>query len=250
MRHRDGSRTTRVPAAVRCTPVRAGTRINRAAAALLLLGSLGLAACMTGERASIDTSPGANLNADTTPADSDTGVSVPATAEALALLFGQAADGPETVVYSIQPTGSEATVEATVSRDQTRSVVSIREIQYRSDGSGPRTCRASVSTCTQGFNSQPLSDLNVTARFWGPSVRQELRSPSLAARIGPIRTTQETVAGQAATCIEVPGPQLTDRYCAFASGMLARKSTARVTIEVTSYSATFDEALWAEFAQR
>lgn len=206
---------------------------------------------MTGERASIDTS----VSPDTTlftgeSAPSVTGPSGPATAATLALLFGQATNAPETATYEIRPTGSSESVQATVSRDATRTVVTIRDLQYRSDSSGPRTCRTSTQVCTQGFNSQPLSDLNITAQFWGPSVRQELRSPTLAARIGPIRTTQETIAGQPATCVDVPGPQVTDRYCALASGLLAQKSTARVSIELGSYGETFDESAWAEFADR
>lgn len=224
------------------------TRTPAAVAAAALLAALGLSACLTGERASIDTSNAPETTLGTI--DSVAAAAGPATAEALALVFGQAASGPETASYVIRPTGSTESVDAVVSRDATRTVVRIRDIQYRSDPTGPRTCRTTTNSCTQGFNSQPLSDLNITAQFWGPSVRQELRSPTLAARIGPIRTTQATIAGQSATCVDVPGPQVTDRYCALASGLLAQKSTARVTIEVSSYSTTFDESMWAEFADR
>jgi hypothetical protein len=203
---------------------------------------------MTGERASIDSS--ATLGPATDAVDttvSTPGTVGPATAEALADLLGRAASGPETATYEIRPTGGTATTEAIVSRDTTRIVVSIRDVQYRSDATGPRTCRRSTGTCTQGFNSQPLSDLNVTAQFWGPSVRQELRSPTLAARIGPIRTTETAIAEEPARCVDVPGPQLTDRYCALTTGLLAQKTTARVEIVLTSYDPTFDEALWAEY---
>lgn len=215
---------------------------------MVLLPAVGLlSSCFTGERASIDpdaTLPNSGESSDTTV---DNGL--PTSAQQLADLLGTPATAPETATYEITPTSQSTPVVAVVSRTEGRVVVSIRDVQYRTDEGGPATCRrtGAVGTCTPGFNAQPLSDLGISALFWGPSARQELRSPTLAARIGPIATSQAEIAGQASTCIDIPGPQVTERYCALPSGLLAAKSTARVVITLTSYTQTFDESLWAEF---
>lgn len=203
-----------------------------------------LSSCFTGERASIDST--ATLPNDGEPSDTAVDSGLPTSAKQLADLLGSPATSPETATYEITPTSQSTPVVAVVSRDQGRTVVSIRGVQYRTDDSGPSTCRSEATTCSRGFNSQPLSDLGISAQFWGPSARQELRSPTLAARIGPIATSQAQIAGQTATCIDIPGPQVTERYCALPTGMLAAKSTARVVITLTSYTATFDESLWSE----
>ena len=221
---------------------------HRITASALLIGGLTvLAGCFTGERASIDV--GATL-----PPTSVTGAtgaaSLPTSAEQLAELLGTPAKGPETATYEITPTSQSTPVLAVVSRTNGRVVVSIRDVQYRTDESGPVTCRTTTQACTPGFNAQPLSDLGITALFWGPGARQELRSPGLAARIGPIAATTAEILGQRVACIDIPGPQVTERYCALPTGMLAAKSSARVVITLSAYTATFDDALWLEFADR
>lgn len=229
--------------------MRLAARSPLLAAGLGLTLVIGLAGCFTGERASIDPN---QSKPDVTEAPIDTaptvsGPSGPQTAASLATLFGKPATGPETATFELRPTTQSEPITAVVTRDATRTVVSIRDVQYRSDENGPSTCRRTTKVCTRGFNAQPVSDLNITAQFWGPSVRQELRSPTLASRIGPVKTSNETLAGQAALCIDVPGPQVTDRYCALSTGMLAQKTTARVVITLVTYAATFDETLWSEF---
>ncbi|MSW20785.1 MAG: hypothetical protein F2873_07780 [Actinobacteria bacterium] len=229
--------------------MRTSARSLLAALGILTVSISMLSACFTGERATVDTSETMPSPVSTTLEAPDTTIppGAPKTAAALASLFGAPAKGPETATFEIRPTDQAETVTAVVTRDATRTVVSVRDVQFRSGAAGPSTCRQQTDVCTPGFNSQPLSDLGITAQFWGPSVRQELRSPTLAARIGPVTTTDTTIAGQVAVCIDVPGPDLTVRYCALPTGMLASKSTARVAIELVAYSDTFDEQLWAKF---
>jgi len=233
--------------------VRLAARSPLLAATVATTLALGLTGCFTGQRASIET--GATMPPPTSAASETTvpGVTDPAgpkTAAALADLFGIPAKAAETATFEIRPTTQTEPITAVVTRDADRVLVSIRDLQFRSDANGPSTCRRATSTCTRGFNAQPLSDLNISAQFWGPSVRQELRSPTLASRIGPVQTSRSTIADQPALCLEVPGPQVTDRYCALGSGMLAQKTTARVVITLVSYTTTFDETLWAEFPSR
>lgn len=226
-------------------PVRRLVPLTAVAAAGLLLS-----ACFTGERPSFD--PTVTIDTQGTAAGASgpgtIAEGLPSTPAELAALFGARASGAETAAFEIRPTSSTAKpVLATVSRDLTRLVVSIREIQYRTDERGPQTCRTTTQSCTRGLNSQPLSDLQISAQFWGPAIRQQLESPALAARIGPIRTTQATIAEQLAVCIDVPGPQVTDRYCALPTGMLAALSTAAVTVTLVDYLPEFDESLWEAF---
>lgn len=212
--------------------------------------SLMLSACFTGERPSFD--PTDTIGTESAPADASGPGTItdglPSTPAELAALFGARASGPETATFEIRTTSATGDpVVATVSRDLTRLVVSVRDLQYRTNERGPRTCRNATKSCTRGLNSQPLSDLLITAQFWGPAIRQQLESPALAARIGPIRTTQSQIAEQLAVCIDVPGPQVTDRYCALPTGMLAALSTAAVSITMVDYVPEFDEQLWAVF---
>ena len=87
MRRRGGSRTTRVPAAVRCDPVHRASRRQVSIGGLVLLASfsvVSLTACFTGERASIDTSPDAAPTSIVSDSGPDTTLfPVPATAQEL-----------------------------------------------------------------------------------------------------------------------------------------------------------------------
>lgn len=210
-----------------------------------------LAACFTGERPSFDPTDtlGTRNGASGVSGPGTIADGLPTTPAELAKLFGTRARGRETATYEIRPTSSSGSaVVATVSRDTGRLVVQVRNIQYRTDSSGPRTCRDTSKSCTRGLNSQPLSDLLITAQFWGPAIRQQLESPTLAARIGPTQTTQAEIADQLSICIDVPGPQVTDRYCALPTGLLAALRTAAVTITMTDYVPDFDEELWAKYS--
>lgn len=223
----------------------------RKTASLLAVASAAimLSACFTGERPSFapdDTLAPANNTGESGPAS--VADDLPSDPKALAALFGSAARAPETATYEIRPTGSsEPAVVAVVSRDAERLMVSVRDIQYRVESGNPLTCREATQSCTRGLNSQPLSDLNIGAQFWGPAIRQQLQSPTLASRIGPVRTTEAQIAGQLSICIDVPGPQVTDRYCALPTGLLATLNTAAVSITLTSYEPSFDETRWAAF---
>jgi hypothetical protein len=220
------------------------------AAAVALIFAGALSACFTGQRSSYapdDTAGAADATGVTGPESTATAPSGATGPTAFASLFGAPARTPETATYSIRPTTGTGTVTAIVSREAGRTVVSVRNVQYRTSASGPTTCRLETNSCTKGFNAQPISDLNISAQFWGPGVRQELRSPTLAARIGPVTTHSATFAGQSSTCIDVPGPQVTEQYCALPTGMVAHKNTARVEITLVAYSATFDDSLWSSF---
>lgn len=223
----------------------------RKSASLLAVASasLLLTACFTGERASFAPDDSVALASDSgASGPASVADNLPSDPKALAALFGTAARAPETATYEIRASGSsEPPVQAVVSRDVERVLVSVRDVQYRVTSGNPVTCREATQSCTRGLNSQPLSDLSIGAQFWGPAIRQQLQSPTLASRIGPVRTAEAQIAGQLSICIDVPGPQVTDRYCALPTGLLATLTTAAVSITLTSYEPSFDETLWAAF---
>lgn len=209
-----------------------------------LIGAVSfLAACATGERPSYapddGTSSGASGITSTTAAS---GVD----ASVLAL-FNTSLAVSETAKYEIHQTLQGITAPATFTRDATRTILDVRDVQFRNSGGKRETCNRSSMSCRLGFAEQRLSDLQISSGFWGPAVLEALTSPTVTARIGPITTDSDTVAGQAVTCVSIPGPSRVDRYCALPSGTLASMDTAAVTITLTSYESSFDSSLWDEY---
>jgi hypothetical protein len=210
-----------------------------------------LSGCFTGKRAAStpDTSPAA-------PATSVDGATGPTTTvetspilETVAVLLGQSAKSPETATYSVRPTSRSTATPVTVSRDADRTVVSIRNIEYRITARGSRTCRRDTHKCVPGLDAQPISDLLISATFWGPAARQALRAPGMVAKGSSATTSTLAVAGQSAMCVTIPGPNVNERYCALPTGMLAAENTVRVDIALTTYNREFAQALWDEFPE-
>jgi hypothetical protein len=213
-----------------------------------------LTACQTGERPSFDAS------SDRSPADRDTAPAVEAATAHTPDNAGSAASerpgmpaalfitsgAAETATYEVRQSSQGVTAVVTVSREPGRTVVEVRGTQFREEDGERQTCNVDTNVCEPEFAEQRLSDLQISTGFWGPAVRRELESPTLDARIGPLEYEPDTYAGQTATCVVVPGPSRTDRYCALPSGLLAAKATAAVSIELVDYHTGFDEALWAK----
>jgi hypothetical protein len=184
-------------------------------------------ACQTGERPTY-----------IEPTDS----TVPAYAD----LFDTSSAVAETIVYRIEQTFQQIPATAVLSRDASRFVLDVRNTQYR-DSDGERlTCNRDSKECQAGHDEQRISDLSITTGFWGPTVHQRLSGGGPTGRIGPVTTSREPVGDQTATCVSVPGPDRTDRYCALDSGVLASMDTAAVTIELVERRPGFDESLWGE----
>jgi len=199
-----------------------------------------LTACQTGERPSFETVPS---DEGATPADQDDSGPSPQVDAFISLLDTPPPDG-ETATYEIVQVAQGVSATATVVRDAVRTAVDVRDTQFRESAGRQETCGGVSGACAPGYAEQRLSDLQITTGFWGPALRQTLRSPTLEYRIGPITTTSETIAGQPATCIAIPGPSRVDRYCVLASGIAATIETAAVTVNLTDYEATFDESRW------
>lgn len=199
-----------------------------------------LTACQTGERPSFDTVPS---DSGAAPADQDDSGPSPELTAFIELLSSPPPPG-ETATYSIVQATQGVTAAATLVRDSDRTALDVRDAQFRESDGQQETCERASGVCASGYAEQRLSDLQITSGFWGPALRTTLASPTLAARIGPITTFSRTIAGQQATCIEIPGPSRVDRYCVLPSGIVATVETAAVNVELTEYRASFDESIW------
>jgi hypothetical protein len=195
---------------------------------------------LTGQRPSFD--PGVTAAPGTTAPARATGVS-----DEILALFDSSTVEPFTAVYRVRQTAQQVTATAILTRDATRTALDIRDVQFRESGGQRQTCNRSSNFCQPGYAEQRLSDLQITSGFWGPSVKDALRSPALNARIGPITTVKDTLAGQGVTCVNIPGPGRVDRYCALDNGVLASMDNAAVSVTLMEYRSTFDQQVWDEF---
>jgi hypothetical protein len=219
--------------------------------------AVALTACQTGERPSFDTSESGAAPTTASAGETTREVATPDTPDNASGrrprnasdLFDTSSAVTETAVYEVTQAAQQLRAVITVSREPGRSIVEVRGLLFRERDGVRETCNTGTEVCEPDFAEQQLSDLQITTAFWGPAIQSELESPAMDARIGPLTTSDETIAGQRATCVAVPGPSRSDRYCALASGTLALKDTAAVTIDLVEYRTTFDEALWNRFPE-
>ena len=206
---------------------RTGSLLAALAAVTVLTG------CMTGERPSLGTAPTA-AGTETGDANVDT---------VLALL-----DSVSTAVFTAQYNatvrfgGTVTPVRATQSAPDRRSVT-VGDVRYITDASGSRTCTVSTSSCADGTNPQPISNTGVTTDLVFGDVAKRLRRFA-GSRVGATTLTQSTIAGQAATCVDLPVGTGVSTYCALDNGVLARLVDGDVTVEMTSYVASADDTLF------
>ena len=154
------------------------------------------------------------------------------------------ADDSFVATYVITPSSADEPTAATVTRTGDGVVTAqIGSVVYTSNPDGrTTTCVADGTNCDDFANDARISDLAVTHLFWGPSFERRLQTDS-GRRIGTSGLSEATIAGQAATCVEVKVPSSleavgTVTYCAIEPGLLARYYGADVLIEMSSFQST------------
>jgi hypothetical protein len=91
-----------------------------------------------------------------------------------------------------------------------------------------------------GFDPQRISDTGVTYEFYAADTAKRLRRDAVA-KVGPATASTQAIAGQNATCVDVPVTGGTAVYCALDSGLLAKLDDGDVLVTLTLYGATVDE---------
>lgn len=140
-----------------------------------------------------------------------------------------------TATYTITPTISDTSTEATVRQMDGRREITIGNVAFVIDGDVATTCRIETQECVDFVDDAAVSDLNVTHRFWGRSFADRLHVDANR-NIGPAEGRLDTIAGQPAACADVPVVGGTVSYCALDAGVVGRYLGADVTIELTSFS--------------
>lgn len=125
----------------------------------------------------------------------------------------------------------------------TRRSTTVGDVRYISDDAGSRTCSVSAATCTPTIDAAATSNTGVTPDFVFGDVAKRLRRDALA-RIAPTTASTLEIAGQQATCVDVPVSGGVKVYCALDDGALARLVSGDVTADLTAYAPAADESLF------
>lgn len=201
--------------------------------ALIAAAVLPLSGCMTGERPTLNTAP--------TAAGMATGDEAIDTVLAKLDAYAGAvytADYTATVLFG----GTVTAVSVAQSAPDRRSVT-IGDVRYLTSAGTARTCVLTTGACTDGTDPQPVSDTGVTPDVASGAIAKRLRRAA-SAKVGATTASTPEIAGQPATCVEVPLGDGSAIYCVLVDGALARFASADVTIELTRYVPDADEALF------
>ena len=137
---------------------------------------------------------------------------------------------------------------ATVVSQPPRTTVRVGDVALYDDDSPDQTCDLRAGTCEDGLLDQRISDLGVSARFYGPAPAQQLRVAVARESSAPSVDTTE-VAGIGADCLHVPVGGGVETYCVTVNGLIALLDTAAVHIELTSLTPAVDPAAFDRPAQ-
>ena len=197
------------------------------------IAALALTACATGQRPSFDADE---------PTQQATGdPAVDAVLERLDRVGLVQFTADYTVLTRLGGKESTATV---VQADNSRRSITINDVRFI-DGSGTvATCNLLTAECEAVINDARVSDVQITHDFYGSSFARRLRVDA-GRSLSPARGYTDTIAGQPATCADVPVSGGTKVYCALDSGPLARYDGNDVVIQLVASNPTPDETKFA-----
>lgn len=205
-------------------------RCRAAALGLLIL----LGGCFTGERPSVNTEP--------FTVGSMTGD--PAIDQVLRQLDMNNV-GPYTADYTMLTKFGNVSRPVSVSVDHGRRSVTVGNVRFLTVNRVSQTCLLDKSLpCSGSLDPARISDTQITPDFYATDAAKRLRRDA-AALVGPGVAHLETIAGQSATCVDVPLPGGTSVFCVLASGPLARLDDASVEIFLIEFAPVVDETLFS-----
>jgi hypothetical protein len=150
-----------------------------------------------------------------------------------------------TADYEITPTTTGLPTRATVMQSGSQQRITIGDVDYYTDGTVSRTCLVGGTECVDSIDEARVSNLNVTSKFWGTSSALKLENDS-ARSVDDSTGNTDTIASRPATCAAVYVPAVDGvgsvTYCAVDDGVLARYIGADVSIELTAFVPSVDQA--------
>lgn len=205
-------------------------RHRRATFALLIL----LSGCFTGPRPSSTTDP--------FPPGSSTG---DAAIDHVLNQLDATNDGPYTVDYTVLTKFGNTTRPASVSLAAGRRSVTVGNVRFLTSHGASQTCVLDkTDPCAPSIEPARISDTQITPDFYAADAAKRLRRSAIA-RIGSTIAHTEQIAGQSATCVDLPVTGGVSVFCALTNGPLAKLDDGAVKIELTQYTPAVDESLFA-----
>ncbi|HEY0517977.1 MAG TPA: hypothetical protein VGC84_00680 [Ilumatobacteraceae bacterium] len=206
---------------------------QRATACALLSSLILLTGCFTGQRPSFSTEP---FQPGSSSGD-------PAIDQVLAQLDAKN-DGPFTADYTILTKFGNTTRPATVVVATARRSVTVGDVRFISQNGTTQTCVLDkTDPCSSSIDPARISDSQLTPDFYAIDAAKRLRR-SAVARIGTATPHVDQIAGQPATCVDVPVPGGVSVFCALTHGPLARLDDGAVSVTLTQYAPAVDESLF------
>jgi hypothetical protein len=155
-------------------------------------------------------------------------------------------NGPYTATYSVLTKFGNSTRSANVAVDTGRTSVTVGRVRFITVNGASQTCELDKSDpCATTLEPAKISDTQITPAFYAGDAAKRLRRSAIA-KIGTPIASVETIAGQQATCVDVPVTGGVSVYCALAKGgPLARLDDGAITITLTRFEPTVEEALFA-----
>jgi hypothetical protein len=204
--------------------------VSRRAVLAIALATVVLAGCFTGPRPHFG-------DANAFPAGSLTGDTA---IDAVLKKLDGASAGPATAAYTVLTKFGNTTHPATVVLAPGKRAITVGNVRYIQTEATANTCTQDKSLpCVTGFDPQRISDVGITVDFYARDTATRLRRDA-EAKLGPAIATQDVIAGQPASCVDVTVPGGVATYCVLNNGMLAKLDDGDVLITLTLYGETAD----------
>lgn len=197
----------------------------------IMLGSTLLGACQTGQRATLGTAAAA--------------VSDPAITAVLGKLESASVE-PLTATYSLLTKFGNVTTPASVAvATPKKRSITIGQVRFITLDSGSKTCQLATGSCSDGINDALVSDKSLTHDFSQIAPAARLRQDAAVMAGAALASTRE-IAGQTATCVEVPFSGTNVKiYCALDNGLLAFQDTPDLTVTLLGIAGAPDQSYFA-----
>lgn len=155
-----------------------------------------------------------------------------------------ATTGPLTGKYSLLTRFGNITTPATVSVvNPAQRSITIGAVRFLFSSAGPQTCNLSTAACSAQTDDAQISNLSLTHDFYGAAPSARIRTDAKT-MIGNAIASSEQIAGQTATCVQIPFTSGSKKYCTLDNGILAFQDSPDLQIKLLSVVDTADPLLF------